>query len=103
MALPFSEKKAHSPFWCQLEIRREAINANGGVLPASTPLTAPKAYTDTLIRSGKAAANGNISHENSLAELIRLFEKDNVKYAIQNDIDNQGVEVVSAIVYHDEF
>jgi hypothetical protein len=84
------------------QIRREAMNANGGVLPAETPFTAPKAYTDTLIRAGKAAANGNISHENSLAELIRLFEKDNMKYAIQNDIDNQGVEVVSAIVYHDE-
>ena len=84
------------------QIRREVMNANDGILPAGTPFSAPKAYTDTLIRAGKAAANGNVSHEDSLAALINLFEKDSTKFAIQNDIDNQGVEVVSAIVYHDE-
>ena len=64
------------------QIRREAMNANGGILPTGRPFTAPKAYTDTLIRAGKAAAKGNVYHENSLATLILVFEKDNTKYAI---------------------
>jgi hypothetical protein len=84
------------------QIRREAMNANGGILPAGTTFTAPEANTDTLIREGKAAANGNVSHQESIAALINLFENDNTKYAIRSDIDNQGVEFVSAIVYHDD-
>jgi hypothetical protein len=98
----YSTRNAQVTHLLNGQIRREAMNANGGILPSGTPFSASKAYTDTLIRAGKAAANGNVSHENSLAELINLLEKDGTKYAIQNDIDNQSVEVVSVIVYHDE-
>jgi hypothetical protein len=82
------------------QMRRVAINANGGILPVDTPFAAPKAYTGMLIRAGKDAANGNVSDEDSLAALINLFEKD--KFSIQNDVDGQAIEVVSAIVYLDE-
>ena len=52
------------------QIRREAMDGNHGVLPPGTPYSAPKAYTDTLIRAGKASANGNVSPIDALPAFI---------------------------------
>lgn len=84
------------------QIRRLAMDENNGVLPIGTPYAAPKAYTDTLIRAGKAAANGNVTPDNALSALIIFLQKEDMRHRILNEIDNNGVEVVSAIVFHDE-
>ena len=41
------------------QLRRVAMDANEGILSAGTPYSAPKAYTECLIRAGKAAAKKN--------------------------------------------
>ena len=84
------------------QIRRSAMNCNGGKLPVGMPHSAPKAYTDMLIRKGKAAANGNISPANALSSFTNGLENRNIAHSILNDTDVNGNEVVSSIVFHDE-
>lgn len=64
--------------------------------------TAPKAYTDMLIRKGKAAANGNISPAKALSSFVNGLENRNIAHSILNDTDVNGNEVVSSVVFHDE-
>lgn len=84
------------------QIRRSAIDSHGGKLPLGMPHSAPKAYTDMLIRQGKAAANGNVSPANALSSFISIMEERNIAHSILNDTDVNGDEVVSAVVFHDE-
>ena len=84
------------------QIRRSAMNCNGGKLPVGMPHSVPKAYTDMLIRKGKAAANGNISPANALSSFTNGLENRNIAHSILNDTDVNGNEVVSSIVFHDE-
>lgn len=83
------------------QIRRSATD-ECGVLPTAVAYAAPKAYTDTLIRAGKAAANGNISPTQAVSALITFFHNEGITYDLQNDMDENGDEVVSAIVFHDK-
>lgn len=84
------------------QMRREKAAANNGLIPPGTPFAAPKAYTDTLIRAGKAAANGNVSPADAVAALLAFLDKEEMKYRVQNDTDVNGCDVISAIVFHDE-
>ena len=84
------------------QIRRSVIDSHGGNLPQGMPHSAPKAYTDMLIRKGKAAAYGNVSPANALSSFISTMEKENIAHAILNDTDVNGNEVVSSVVFHDE-
>ena len=75
------------------QIRRSAIDSHGGKLPLGMHHSAPKAYTDMLIRKGKA---------NALSSFISTMEDRNIAHSILNDTDVNGNEVVSAVVFHDE-
>ena len=72
------------------QIRRSAMNSNGEKLPVGMPHSAPKAYTDMLIRKGKAAANGNISPANALSSFINGLENRNIAHSTLNDTDVNG-------------
>jgi hypothetical protein len=78
------------------------MDGNDGVLPQGTPYAAPKAYADTLLRAGNVAASGNVSATYLLSTLIEFFENEGISYKTQREINSDGLEVVSAVVFHDE-
>lgn len=83
------------------EIREHLQSINGGLLPIGIAYKAPRAYTDKVLKDAKARKSDDVAPEDSLKVFLEDCQSQGMQYSLLLTMDDNGVETVSAVVYHD--